>query len=291
MKANLLSNKSVKQIEIIKVRESSSFPYTDDISVEEPLEIRVSYSAEGKKESKNISVTMRTPGNDAELAAGFLFTEGIISGREQIKSIYSPQAECSRNNENVIIVELAEGFVPELMKADRNFYTTSSCGVCGKGSIESIRTVSAFHNHTKENTEVSLETLYQLSEKLQSFQNNFSATGGIHASGIFDLEGNLLALREDVGRHNALDKLIGYALSAGLLPLNNKILLLSGRASFELIQKAAMAGISIVAAIGAPSNLAVDLAKEFDITLLGFLRDNRFNIYHSGSHFNIENLL
>lgn len=291
MKANLLSNKSVKQIEIIKVRESSSFPYTDDISVEEPLEIRVSYSAEGKKESKNISVTMRTPGNDAELAEGFLFTEGIISGCEQIKSIYSPQAECSRNNENVIIVELAEGFVPELMKADRNFYTTSSCGVCGKGSIESIRTVSAFRNHTKENTEVSLETLYQLSEKLQSFQNNFSATGGIHASGIFDLEGNLLALREDVGRHNALDKLIGYALSAGLLPLNNKILLLSGRASFELIQKAAMAGISIVAAIGAPSSLAVDLAKEFDITLLGFLRDNRFNIYHSGSHFNIENLL
>ncbi|EFK36181.1 formate dehydrogenase accessory protein [Chryseobacterium gleum] len=291
MKANLLSNKSVKQIEIIKVRESNSFPYTDDISVEEPLEIRVSYSAEGKKESKNISVTMRTPGNDAEFAAGFLFTEGIISGREQIKSIYSPQAECSRNSENVVIVELTEGFVPELMKADRNFYTTSSCGVCGKGSIESIRTVSAFHNHTKENTEVSLETLYQLSEKLQSFQNNFSATGGIHASGIFDLEGNLLALREDVGRHNALDKLIGYALSAGLLPLNNKILLLSGRASFELIQKAAMAGISIVAAIGAPSSLAVDLAKEFDITLLGFLRDNRFNIYHSGSHFNIENLL
>lgn len=291
MKANLLSNKSVKQIEIIKVRENSGFPYTDDISVEEPLEISVSYSAEGKKESKNISVTMRTPGNDAELAAGFLFTEGIISGREQIKSIYSPQAECSRNSENVVIVELTEGFVPELMKADRNFYTTSSCGVCGKGSIESIRTVSTFHNHTKENTEVSLETLYQLSEKLQSFQNNFSATGGIHASGIFDMEGNLLALREDVGRHNALDKLIGHALSAGLLPLNNKILLLSGRASFELIQKAAMAGISIVAAIGAPSSLAVDLAKEFDITLLGFLRDNRFNIYHSGSHFNIENLL
>ena len=291
MKANLLSNKSVRQIEIIKVKESSGFPYTDDISVEEPLEIRVSYSAEGKKESKNISVTMRTPGNDAELAAGFLFTEGIISDREQIKSIYSPQAECSRNSENVVIVELTEGFVPELMKADRNFYTTSSCGVCGKGSIESIRTVSIFHNHTKENKEVSLETLYQLSEKLQSFQNNFSATGGIHASGIFDLEGNLLALREDVGRHNALDKLIGYALSAGLLPLNNKILLLSGRASFELIQKAAMAGITIVAAIGAPSSLAVDLAKEFDITLLGFLRDNRFNIYHSGSHFNIENLL
>lgn len=291
MKAHLLSDKSVKQIEIVKVKGNVSFHYTDDVSVEEPLEIRVAYHVADKKETKNISVTMRTPGNDAELAAGFLFTEGIISAREQIKDIYSPQAECSRNSENVVIVELAEGFVPELMKADRNFYTTSSCGVCGKGSIESIRTVSTFHNHTKNNTEVSLETLYQLSEKLQSFQNNFSATGGIHASGIFDLRGNLLALREDVGRHNALDKLIGYALSADLLPLDDKILVLSGRASFELIQKAAMAGITIVAAIGAPSSLAIDLAKEFDITLLGFLRDNRFNIYHSGSHFNIENIL
>ncbi len=291
MKAHLLSDKSVKQIEIVKVKGNVSFHYMDDVSVEEPLEIRVAYHVADKKETKNISVTMRTPGNDAELAAGFLFTEGIISGREQIKDIYSPQVECSRNSENIVIVELAEGFVPELTKADRNFYTTSSCGVCGKGSIESIRTVSTFHNHTKKNTEVSLETLYQLSEKLQSFQNNFSATGGIHASGIFNLEGNLLALREDVGRHNALDKLIGYALSADLLPLDDKILVLSGRASFELIQKAAMAGITIVAAIGAPSSLAIDLAKEFDITLLGFLRDNRFNIYHSGSHFNIENIL
>ena len=291
MKAHLLSDKSVKQIEIVKVKDNFSFHYTDDVSVEEPLEIRVAYHVADKKETKNISVTMRTPGNDTELAAGFLFTEGIISGREQLKDIYSPQAECSRNSENVVIIELAEGFVPELMKADRNFYTTSSCGVCGKGSIESIRTVSTFHNHTKNNTEVSLETLYQLSEKLQSFQNNFSATGGIHASGIFDLEGNLLALREDVGRHNALDKLIGYALSADLLPLDDKILVLSGRASFELIQKAAMGGITIVASIGAPSSLAIDLAKEFDITLLGFLRDNRFNIYHSGSHFNIENIL
>ena len=291
MKAHLLSNKSVKQIEIIKVKDNVSFHYTDDVSVEEPLEIRVAYYLADKKQTKNISVTMRTPGNDTELAAGFLFTEGIISRREQLTGIYSPEAEGSRNSENIVIVELAEGFVPELMKADRNFYTTSSCGVCGKGSIGSIRTVSTFHDHRKHNTAVSLEILYQLSEKLQSFQNNFSATGGIHASGIFDLEGNLLALREDVGRHNALDKLIGYALSADLLPLDNKILVLSGRASFELIQKAAMAGITIVAAIGAPSSLAIDLAKEFDITLLGFLRDNRFNIYHSGSHFNIQNLL
>lgn len=291
MKSHLLSGQSVKQIKIVKVQDHSSFHYTDDVSVEEPLEIRLMYYFAGKQESKNISVTMRTPGNDEELALGFLFTEGIITNKEQVKSVYSPQTECSGNSENIVTVELVNGFVPELTKTDRNFYTTSSCGVCGKGSIESIRTVSVFKNHKKQNTEVSLDMIYQLSEKLQSFQNNFSATGGIHASGIFDLEGNLLAIREDVGRHNALDKLIGYALSANLLPLDNKILLLSGRASFELIQKAAMAGITTMAAIGAPSSLAIELAKEFDITLLGFLRNNRFNIYHSGSHFKIENLL
>ena len=230
---------------------------------------------------------MRTPGNDEELAAGFLFTEGIISGNHQIKNIQRPEAECSRNQENVVIIDLADGFIPELMKVDRNFYTTSSCGVCGKGSIDSIRTVSSFQHIQKDAETIAFDTLYQLSENLRSFQNNFSATGGIHASGIFDYHGNLLALREDVGRHNALDKLIGHALFTNQLPLKNTILVLSGRASFELIQKAAMAGISIVAAIGAPSSLAIDLAKEFDMTLLGFLRENRFNIYNTASNHRI----
>ncbi|WP_412850593.1 formate dehydrogenase accessory sulfurtransferase FdhD [Chryseobacterium sp. PMSZPI] len=283
MKTNLLENKSVRRLEIVKVKEDSSFFYTDDISVEEPLEIRISYQWNGQKVSKNISVTMRTPGNDSELAAGFLFTEGIISGPQQIKNIAQPEAECLRNRENIIEVELVDGFIPHLKNADRNFYTTSSCGVCGKGSIEAIKTVSAFQNMEKEHRIIPLEILYQLSGNLQSFQNNFSATGGIHASGIFNWNGNLLALREDVGRHNALDKLIGHTLFTEQLPLNNVILVLSGRASFELIQKAAMAGISTVAAIGAPSSLAVDLAQEFDMTLLGFLRDNRFNIYNESS--------
>ncbi|WP_347219969.1 formate dehydrogenase accessory sulfurtransferase FdhD [Chryseobacterium sp.] len=283
MKTNTLENKSVQKIEIVKVKEDKSFPYTDDISVEEPLEIRISYSSKGQRESKNISVTMRTPGNDAELAAGFLFTEGIISDGNQIQNIDRPQAECSRNRENIIVVELADDFVPHLKNVDRNFYTTSSCGVCGKGSIESIKTVSTFQHIEREKQTLLFDMLYRLSGNLQSFQNNFSATGGIHASGIFDFEGQLLALREDVGRHNALDKLIGHELFTGQLPLKNKILVLSGRASFELIQKAAMAGISVVAAIGAPSSLAVDLAKEFDMTLLGFLRDNRFNIYNESS--------
>ncbi|WP_294274591.1 formate dehydrogenase accessory sulfurtransferase FdhD [uncultured Chryseobacterium sp.] len=288
MKAGILEHNSVQKIEIVKVKDSLGFPYTDDISVEEPLEIRISYEAELQKITRNISVTMRTPGHDAELAVGFLFTEGIITGRQQVKDVYHLQAVCSRTGENTVIVELTEGYIPKLMNTDRNFYTTSSCGVCGKGSIESIRTVSTFRDLEKKPQRIALETLYQLSEKLRTFQNNFSATGGIHASGLFDLNGNLLALREDVGRHNALDKLIGNALMAGQLPFTDRMLVLSGRASFELIQKAAMAGISVVAAIGAPSSLAVDLAKEFDMTLLGFLRDNRFNIYHESSHMKIE---
>ena len=283
MKTNLLENQSVRQIDIIKINDNSSFPCTDDVSVEEPLEIRISYGAENHREYKNISVTMRTPGNDAELAAGFLFTEGIISSYQQIRKIDHPQAECSKNRNNIMEVELIEDFTPYLMNADRNFYTTSSCGVCGKGSIESIKTVSSFQNIERKKQSVTLETLYQLAGNLQEFQNNFSATGGIHASGIFDFNGNLLAVREDVGRHNALDKLIGHALFTEQLPLKDVILVLSGRASFELIQKAAMAGIAMVAAIGAPSSLAVDLAKEFDITLLGFLRDNRLNIYNNSS--------
>lgn len=290
MNTKLSTDKSVRQIEIFRVSGNSKSPFSDEVSVEEPLEIRVLYRDGNTTVSKNISVTMRTPGNDAELAAGFLFTEGIISSQNQIKNIENQQSFCATSSQNVFTVELEEHFTPNLMNADRNFYTTSSCGVCGKGSIEAIRTVSIFKEHEREFSKIELHILYQLSEKLRSFQNNFSATGGIHASGIFDMAGNLLALREDVGRHNALDKLIGYALSSNLLPLKNHILLLSGRASFELIQKAAMAGITAVAAIGAPSSLAVDLAKEFDMTLLGFLRDNRFNIYHLGSHFKIENL-
>lgn len=287
MKNGILGHNSVQKIEIVKVKDGQSFSCSDEVSVEEPLEIRISCAAEGHNLTKNISVTMRTPGNDAELAAGFLFTEGIISGPHRIKEIDHLQAACSVNSGNVITVALSDGSVPELVNADRNFYTTSSCGVCGKGSIESIKTVSVFKDMERKQQTVSLKTIYQLAGKLRTFQNNFSATGGIHASGLFDTAGNLLALREDVGRHNALDKLIGNALLTGQLPLQQRILVLSGRASFELIQKSAMAGIPVVAAIGAPSSLAVELAREFDITLLGFLRDSRFNIYHKGSHVEI----
>jgi len=273
---------SIKSLRIVRINNGGALDFTDEIAVEEPLEIRVSY---GVNETKNISVTMRTPGNDAELAAGFLFTEGIIGRQSHISRVVHSDKACSQNAENEITVELAEGFTPQLMNADRNFYTTSSCGVCGKGSIQSIRTVSPFQHRERKAFRADATMLCRLPELLRSAQNNFSATGGIHASGIFDLNGGLLALREDVGRHNALDKLIGYALVEGWLPLDDRILVLSGRASFELIQKAAMAGIAFVAAIGAPSSLAVDLAREMDMTLIGFLKESRFNVYHqSGCH-------
>ncbi len=279
---------AIRKIDITRLLNGTTSNVLDDIAIEEPLEIQISFDNAMKREKKNISVTMRTPGNDEELAAGFLYTEGIISSRDIIQSIHHTERICSRNAENEIIVNLAPDFVPQLTKVDRNFYTTSSCGVCGKGSIESIRTVSAFQHQKREAWNMKTKILGQLPDRLRSAQDNFSTTGGIHASGIFDKNGQLLELREDVGRHNALDKLIGHALMNNLLPLQNTILLLSGRASFELIQKAAMAGIVVVAAIGAPSSLAVDLAREFDITLIGFLKDNRMNVYHQGNQHYLE---
>lgn len=281
---------STRQVTIKKVQASTSASFTDMLSVEEPLEIRIGYGPENDRQQKNISVTMRTPGNDLELATGFLFTEGIITSYNDVTAVFHTGMECSSQKQNIVQAELAEGFTPHLQQSDRNFYTTSSCGVCGKSSIQSIRTVSAFHPLHKPALSIDADMLYQLPGRLRAAQNNFSATGGIHACGLFNRSGDLLLLREDVGRHNALDKLIGAALMDHALPLNGHILLLSGRASFELIQKAAMAGIAMVAAIGAPSSLAVDLAREFDITLLGFLKENRFNIYHSGDQLIISAL-
>ncbi len=243
------------------------------LAVEEPLEISLQYGVALRHVKKSISVTMRTPGHDAELATGFLFTEGIIHHQQQISKIFADTPGA-----NKIIVELTEEANPDLQKLERHFYTTSSCGVCGKSSIESVR-VAKNNQHSTLNIQYSTSLLYSLPHKLREQQRVFDSTGGLHASAVFDETGNLLLLREDVGRHNALDKLIGAALIKDMLPLSNFILLLSGRASFELIQKAAMAGIKFVAAVGAPSSLAVELAKEFDITLIGFLREQRFNIY------------
>ncbi|QES88387.1 formate dehydrogenase accessory sulfurtransferase FdhD [Rhizosphaericola mali] len=282
--------RSIQKVPIVKIYNGDAAEEKDILAVEEPLEIRLSFFENDQLIQKSISVTMRTPGNDEELALGFLFTEGIITSFDAIEVVAHTGMICEFQKQNILQIQLKKGFYPNLNNTERNFYTSSSCGVCGKGSIDAIRTVTTKHFEKETEVAVSLDLLYQLPQLLRNAQQNFSATGGIHASGLFDTTGNLLYLREDVGRHNALDKLIGEALMAHQLPLNNQVLLLSGRASFELIQKAAMAGIKIIAAIGAPSSLAVDLAKEFDITLVGFLRDKKCNIYHANERILISEL-
>jgi FdhD protein len=208
----------------------------------------------------------------------------MISSAAAVKKVFAVKDSCSIGKENIICVELLEGIEPNLVHSERNFYTTSSCGVCGKASIASIRTKRPTALELRAPINLDCEILYVLPEKLRLAQHSFDATGGIHAAGLFSLTGELILLREDVGRHNALDKLIGASLSLAIPDLNRHILLLSGRASFELIQKAAMAEIPIVAAIGAPSSLAVELATESKMTLLGFLKENRFNIYISNDN-------
>ncbi len=274
-----MADTSIKRIPIIKVVDGECLQTADALAIEEPLEIRLDYGTVNDRTVKSISVTMRTPGHDAELAAGFLFTEGIVRNREDIAAVEHCFIACAENKENVIQVSLAGGVMPNLHNAERNFYTTSSCGVCGKGSINAIRTVSAFTNQNNDQISINAEQLYDLPVILKQHQAVFADTGGLHASALFNLKGELQLVREDVGRHNALDKLIGAALNKKQLPLSESILLLSGRASFELVQKAAMAGINIIVAVGAPSSLAVELAAEFNITLAGFLRNKHFNIY------------
>ena len=219
---------------------------------------------------------MRTPGKDRELAIGFLFTEGIIQSKSNLSDKISAQVE-----ENKIIVEFSQDFNPDLETLKRNFYTSSSCGVCGKESIEAVKQVCQTISNSSK-FKVDWNVISSLPDKLRNAQKTFEQTGGIHASALFDSEGNLLEIREDVGRHNALDKLIGAEFLKSNIEnfsLENRILLLSGRASFELIQKSAMAGISIVCAIGAPSSLAVKTAEEFGITLIGFLKHGNGNMY------------
>ncbi len=269
-----MSRPSATQIAITKVNALAMSEADDMLAAEEPLEIRLEYGPEDGRIQKSISVTMRTPGNDFELASGFLYTEGIIDKGSEIIAI----KHCNGMNENVVRVMLSPTVQPDISKLERNFYTTSSCGVCGKSSIEAVRTTCNIPQ-SEDSLQVSSALVYSLPDILRKQQAVFESTGGLHASALFDMEGDLLLLREDVGRHNALDKLIGAALETDMLPLDKHILLLSGRASFELIQKAIMAGIKIVAAVGAPSSLAAQMAEEKGMTLIGFLRGERFNIY------------
>ncbi|MEA2573052.1 MAG: FdhD protein [Chloroflexia bacterium] len=243
----------------------------DDLTIEEPLQIRMA--------GVDVAVTMRTPGHDEELAAGFLFTEALITGRHQVDSIARCLAEDGTLSPNIINVQPTERDLVNPHLWGRDFLATSSCGLCGKTSLSQVEQAARRVRPMSHNFTVPVDTLYTLPDKLREGQDTFAQTGGIHAAALFDLEGNLLLVREDVGRHNAVDKVIGYALLNDLLPLDRHILLVSSRASFEIVQKALAAGFALVCAISAPSSLAVELAKQAGLTLVAFLRQGRLNIY------------
>lgn len=257
---------------VLAVRDGAADELADRLVTEEPMEIRV----EGPGQAPvPVSVTMRTPGADFELAVGFLFTEGLIGGRDDVRKVsYCEDLEDDEQHYNIVTVNLTRAFDAERLK--RNFTTTSSCGICGKAALDHVEVQC---RAVTPGPRVSRNVIEGLPAGLREGQKVFEETGGLHAAGLFAPNGRLLGLREDVGRHNAVDKIVGDALLAGDLPLSERILLVSGRASFEIVQKAAVAGIPIVAAVSAPSSLAVDLAERLAVTVVGFVRDGRFNVY------------
>lgn len=268
---------AVKNINVTKITESGTEIKPDLLAIEEPLEIRIGFGPLEDRQQKSLSVTMRTPGHDFELAIGFLFTEGIIQHLDQVESVkYCEDVGKQEEKGNVVRVELKPEVSIDFEKLQRHFYTSSSCGVCGKSSIESVRVVC---QSLSDGFSISASLIHQLPNTLRKAQTVFEYTGGLHAVGLFNKTGELILLREDVGRHNALDKAIGAMVLKKQVPLSEYTLLVSGRASFELVQKAAVAGIPVLAAVGAPSSLAVALAKESGMTLIGFVRHERFNIY------------
>lgn len=260
----------VANVEVLRYEEGGTNALEDAVAVEEPLEIRLAYTMQGRRVVKPISITMRTPGADAELAAGFLVGEGLLRQPEEILSIATPEP-------NQVILELRNGAEVEIERLQRNFYTTSSCGICGRASLDAVQDhipappVAPYR--------VNPAVIAQLPARAAAAQDAFAMTGGLHAAALFSFAGECLRASEDVGRHNALDKLIGSFFLEGKTPLTESVLLLSGRASFELMQKAIVAGIPVIAAVGAPSSLAVDLARRYGRTLIGFLRGTRFNVY------------
>ena len=268
----------VHPVEVLRFTGDTTSTAPDLVVTEEPLEIRVGYGPAQDRKQFSLSVTMRTPGQDEALCLGFVFTEGLIDSKEQVLSVkYCEDLGRSEGMENLMRVELQPevSIDPEHFK--RNFYTTSSCGVCGKASIDAIKVACGPVERVP--FALSKHMITSLPQKLREAQQVFKHTGGLHASALFDAAGNLVAYQEDVGRHNALDKLIGLMLMKGETNLNQYLLMLSGRISFELVQKALRAGIGVIAAVGAPSSLAVSLAQEFNITLIGFLKADRFNVY------------
>ncbi|MBQ0926196.1 formate dehydrogenase accessory sulfurtransferase FdhD [Saccharopolyspora endophytica] len=257
---------------VLRIAENGNRTRPDTLAAEEPLEIRVN--------GKPLSVTMRTPGHDVELAHGFLLTEGVIADRDELATARycdSPGPD-GRNTYNVLDIALAPGVPMPDASVERNFYTTSSCGVCGKAALDAVK-LRTRHSPATDPLSITPETLIGLPDALRSAQRVFDSTGGLHAAGLFDARGQLLVVREDVGRHNAVDKVMGWALMERRVPLTGCVLMVSGRASFELVQKAAMAGVPMLSAVSAPSSLAVDLAEEQGMTLIGFLRGSSMNVY------------
>jgi FdhD protein len=263
---------------VIRVRDGMVSTRPDTLVAEEPLEIRLN--------GRPLAITMRTPGDDFALAAGFLVSEGVLGSADELANIVycAGATEDGSNTYNVVDVRLAPGVPVPDITLERNVYTTSSCGLCGKASLDAVRTTARWSlDDQHDPVRVDAETLTALPDRLRAAQRVFDRTGGLHAAALFTPEGELLDVREDVGRHNAVDKLVGRAVQQGLLPLSGAVLLVSGRASFELAQKAVMAGIPVLAAVSAPSSLAVDLADEAGLTLVGFLRGTSMNVY-AGDH-------
>ncbi len=264
--------RSLTRRRILAVRGGSASERPDDVATEEPMEIRVHGP---DAEAAPVAVTMRTPGGDFELAAGFLFTEGLIEGRDDVLRVsYCEDLPADEQRYNVVTVRLARAFDPAVLR--RNTYVSSSCGICGKATLEQV-TVRC--GRIAAGPVVKSSVLAELPAALRTAQRVFDRTGGLHAAGLFAPDGTLLGLREDVGRHNAVDKVIGHAVLAGDLPLAERVLQVSGRLSFEIVQKAARAQIPIAAAVSAPSSLAVEAAEHLGMTLVGFVRDGRFNVY------------
>ncbi|WP_432082777.1 formate dehydrogenase accessory sulfurtransferase FdhD [Streptomyces sp. WAC 04229] len=257
---------------VLRFRDGVPSYRPDTLATEEPMEIRVG--------GRPLSVTMRTPGDDFDLAAGFLVSEGVVCASENVAGIrYCAGATADGGNTyNVVDVVLGPGVAAPDASLERNFYTTSSCGLCGKASLDAVRTRATW-TVADDPLRIGAEALTALPDHLRAAQRVFDSTGGLHAAGLFAADGEMLCLREDVGRHNAVDKVVGHALRSGMLPLRETVLMVSGRASFELVQKALMAGIPMLAAVSAPSSLAVDLAAENGLTLVGFLRGTSMNVY------------
>ncbi len=269
---------AVRRVSIVEMKGGEPDRRDDLVAVEEPLEIRVVVEEEGRRRRHAVAITMRTPGHDFELAAGFLFSEGVVRGSESVWRIaYCETPDSSSSEGNIVEVFLAPGTTYDAARSSRQVYTTSSCGVCGRGSLDLLWTVHPERPQGEVTFEA--ELLRTLPARLRAAQRVFGETGGLHAAALCDPAGELEILREDVGRHNAVDKLVGRRLLDKRLPVSDRLLLVSGRASFELVQKAIMAGIPAMAAVGAPSSLAVSAAEEFGLTLVGFLDRQRFNVY------------